>query len=283
MFSALQSDRVGFFLSILGAGIAVLTLAPAAIMSTFIVMGQGHFILAYLYQWRAGKIGWRYGALYVLAFSTLLLAYQFIPEPKLWTFLVAGSIFAIHFFVDEYFLAKLSLTTERVLLGVAFIGLYSALLMHALYGIQVPYVVAIVALLLLLPVAVQAVYARTLTLRDAAFILGSLGLVFLLIQEYVITLYAALGFTILAHYLRWYVHFYARLQAHPDQSRLRRYLIDVAVVNVIVILLFLLYNVFPESAVRYAFEPTFFFIWTILHVLFSIRLSPALLQRFGVK
>ena len=74
MFTALQNDRVGFFLSILGAGIAVLVLAPAAIMSTFIVMGQGHFILAYLYQWRAGKSGWRYGALYVLAFSTLLLA-----------------------------------------------------------------------------------------------------------------------------------------------------------------------------------------------------------------
>lgn len=281
--SFLTNDRAGFLISILSAIGAVALLGPAGIISTFIVMGQGHFLLAYLYQWRAGKIGWRYGALYAIVFSGLLIAYQFIPEPKLWTFLIAGSIFAIHFFVDEYFLAKIALSLERILLGVVFVGLYGALLLRALYFFEIPYVLATVAILLLIPLGAQALRERALSVVDLAFMLASGVLVVLLVNPQVLSLHAALGSIILAHYMRWYLHFYARLKTNSDQSRLKKYLVDVAVVNALVITLFGVYVMFQDSFLRFAFEPTFFFIWTILHVLFSIRLSPAVQQRFGVK
>lgn len=281
--SLLTNDRAGFLASIVTALLAVAFLTPAGILSTFIVLGQGHFLLAYLYQWRAGKIGWRYGALYATAFSALLIAYQFIPEPKLWTFLIAGSIFSIHFFVDEYFLAKIAWSIERVLLGVVFVGLYGALLLRALYFIEIPDAAPVVALLLLIPLIAQSIREKSLQLVDAVFMLAAGVLVVLLVQPYVISLHAALGCTILAHYVRWYLHFYGRLKTNPDQTRLKKYLIDVAVVNVLIVTLFGVHVMFQGSFLRFAFEPTFFFIWTILHVVFSIRLSPAIQQRFGVK
>lgn len=283
MHSLLTNDRAGFLASIVAALIAVAFLTPAGIMSTFIVLGQGHFLLAYLYQWRAGKIGWRYGALYAIAFSVLLIAYQFIPEPKLWTFLIAGSIFSVHFFVDEYFLAKIAWSIERILLGVVFVGLYGALLLRALYFIEIPDAAPIIALLLLVPLVAQSIRERSLQLVDVVFMLAASVLVVLLVQPYVISLHAALGCTILAHYVRWYLHFYGRLKTNSDQARLKKYLIDVVVVNVLVVALFGVYVLYRDSLLRYAFEPTFFFIWTILHVLFSIRLSPAVQQRFGLK
>lgn len=283
MQSLLTNDRAGFLISILSAIGAVALLTPAGIMSTFIVLGQGHFLLAYLYQWRAGKIGWRYGALYATAFSALLIAYQFIPEPKLWTFLIAGSIFSVHFFVDEYFLAKIAWSIERILLGIVFVGLYGVLLLRALYFVEIADAAPVIALLLLVPLVAQSIRERSLQLVDAVFMLAAAVLVVLLVQPYVISLHAALGCTILAHYVRWYLHFYGRFKTNPDQSRLKKYLIDVAIVNALVIAFFGVYGMFEDSFLRYAFEPTFFFIWTILHVLFSIRLSPAMQQRFGVK
>lgn len=277
------NDRYAFLLSLVAAFAVVGTLSPAAIMSTFIVMGQGHFLLAYLYQWRAGKIGWRYGALYAAAFTLLLIAYQYIPEPKLWTFFVAGSIFAIHFFVDEYFLAKITLTLERILLGSTFIGLYSMLLLRALYFVTIPGVLVVIAGILLIPLIVQIVRTRVLPFTDGIFILGSFVLLLLLVQPHVISLHAALGFIIFAHYFRWYLHFYMRLKASPDQARFKKYLVDVAVVNALVVILFGIFVMYPGSILQFAFAPTFFFMWTILHVLFSIRVPASILAYIGIR
>jgi hypothetical protein len=269
----LSGNAFGFMCSFILALIAVVVLSAKNVFQFFIVLGQGHFLLAYVYQWRAGKIGSRYLSAYLSILAILIYATTIFREPQLWTFVVAGTIFAIHFFVDEVFINSLIITTQRYILGAAFVVMYGALLLRSAYEVDLPLTIGVVAGMCTIPMIVRSAASKKIEAIDMFFITSIGVLALMAFIPWAISLEAALGFIILFHYIRWYIHYLFRFQSSEDRTRFTTYIRDVLVVNLVIVGLFFSYRIYADMPVlEYLFEPTYFYIWTILHVLFSIRI-----------
>ena len=274
LLTAAQWNIFGFMVSFLVAIGVVALLSSNAVLYTFVVLGQAHFVITYLYQAKAGKIGWKYIALYILAAGLLVYSLATLSQPQLWTLMIAGSIFAVHFFVDEMFINGVKLTNESRLLGGAFIFLYAALLLRAAYGVDQPLGIGALAFAACTPLLYKKMRSRTVSTPEMFFLCCVVILLFILFVPVAISVTSALGFIILLHYMRWYLYYFFRFGTAPDTSRFRRYIVDVLFINAVVLTCFLAYLYVPQfSVLVFVFGPAYFYGWTILHVLFSIRIS----------
>ena len=52
---------------------ALFLLSPMWVVLAFIVLGQGHFVLSYLYQYRAGKLTRQYALRYLIGVALIAL------------------------------------------------------------------------------------------------------------------------------------------------------------------------------------------------------------------
>lgn len=266
-------NAFGFMTSFLTALVAVTVLSPYEVTLAFVVLGQGHFLLTYLYQWRAGKIGITYLSLYVLALIALYLGFAYIPDPLSWSYLIAGTIFSIHFFVDEMFINKFTLSLEQKLMGFGFFTVYAGLLVDAVYSFEAPLLISAIALVACMPLAVQRIRERSIGAIEMFFLGTTLVLAGILYSRASIHASSILGFTVLFHYVRWYLFYFFRFKDEEGRPRFSRYVTDVIAVNAIVGVLFVGYMYRDElNVLQYLFKPEYFFAWTILHVLFSIRI-----------
>lgn len=274
-------NAFGFMSSLLLALCCALFLRTENMTYAFVVLGQAHFLLAYLYQWRAGKIGLAYALWYAAAFGALVFAFVTIPDPGVWSLALAGTIFAIHFFVDEMHINGIPLTGETRLLGFAFIFLYGMLLLRSAYDIDEPILVGGIALAACIPLIYSRLESRSIRAAEM-FFLSAIGILLLIIYvPWSILLTTTLGFIVLFHVFRWYFFYFFKLNENPDKTKLRRYLIDVAVVNGLTFALFALYLLYPAfRMLEYAFLPTYYYLWAMLHVAFSARLPQWLTSRF---
>src|SRR6185436_105773 len=79
-----------------------------------------------------------------------------------------------------------------------------------------------------------------------------------------------IGSVILFHYVCWYVHFYFRFASKPERQR--QYIWDMIGIHIIVFASYFLWRYSPLGfPLLYVFAPVFFYIWAILHIIFSIR------------
>lgn len=279
MPAVLNWNGFGFMVSFLVALISVALLDPYQVTIAFIVLGQGHFLLTYLYQWKAGKIGVIYLFLYAFALLVLWAGFALIPDPLSWSYLIAGTIFSIHFFVDEMHINKMTLSLEQKLVGFAFVLMYSGLLFDALYAFEAPLLLSALAFVACLPLAIEKILTRRISGAEMFFFGSVLVLAALLYSQISIHITLALGFIILFHYVRWYLFYFFRFIEEEGRPRFGRYLIDVGITNVLVVALFVAYFYLPQlSFLRFLFKPEYFFAWTILHVLFSIRIPKRITQ-----
>lgn len=266
--SPVNANAIGFAGSFVLALTAVLILSRHQIVDAFIVFGQGHFLLAYLYQWRAGKVGHTYLTLYATASFVLILGLACLPDIYEWSLIVAGTIFAAHFFFDEYFIHQISTEWKRQSLGVVFIALFCSVLVQSAFGISF----ATAAIVL----AIAAITLFVMGNRETVdiFFLGCTALLAaMLVIPWILSIEVMLGFIVLFHYARWYTHFYFRLRTHAE--RFREYVRDVVVINGFIVALFAVFVASSRSTILvYMFAPTYFYAWTILHVLFSVRVPP---------
>lgn len=270
--TAARWNAFGFVTSFVLSLLLVFLRTPQDTILLFTVMGQGHFFLAYLYQWRAGKIDAKYVSIFAIALGALFLGLIYVPFPYLWTFVFAGSVFSIHFVVDELFISGLEPTRERVLLCIAFAISYSILLLRSAYGLTIPGV-AVIVLLLVAPRIIQAIREKNISAPEMFCVSGIAILMCLWFVPKAITLAAVLGFIIFLHYIRWYFYYYFKLRERGDMARMRKYLRDVVLVNAIVFFGLALYWSSPLFSVfGYLFLPTYFYIWTIMHVITSARI-----------
>lgn len=235
----------------------------------FIMLGQGHFLMTYLYQGKAGKMTVRYLVAYALSLAALAYLATFVlPLPVL--LLVTGSIFALHFFYDE---ARLYARDNAVSLGLVWYPalLFLLALVKLLYAFDVLPVVVIGTLLLIFQ------YARSegkenphpSTGRYMSVLSGVL--LALLLTPISISATAVLGAIILYHYMSWYVHYFFRLK--DNRRPLRPYLGNGILVNALVIGGFALYLLSSGGALHTALDAVFaeryFYMWTLLHIFFA--------------
>lgn len=241
-----------------------------------IVLGQGHFLATNLYKAQRGQITPRGLAAYLLAAVTLLWMFP-LPRPyhpaaddvalRAFTFIYLG----FHIMVDEQFLAGQPPCLIRGLEIALVLVLFASVGLRGLYGYAfLPYGLVIAFLCLV----VYAILShRNPQVRSwNIFIFWGLWLT---------GGYKFLSVAVLYHYAHWYIHMYERFRL--DRAQRYRYVATMLAVNGLVYALyvpFLLrlltnphhsFNTEVFDPLLYLYLPHYFWIWTILHVMFSSR------------
>lgn len=252
------------------ATLSLLAFLPARFFFlAFIMLGQGHFLMTYLYQWKAGKMTLRYLALYALALGGLAWLASFVlPLPVL--LLITGSVFALHFFYDE---ARLYARDNGVSLGLVWYPalLFLLTLVKILYAFDVLPAIVIATLLLILQYARSEGKENPHPSTGKYMSVFSTVLLTLLLAPVSISATAVLGAIILYHYMSWYVHYFFRLK--DNHRPLRPYLGNGVLVNALVIGGFALYLLSASGPVQdglgFVFAERYFYMWTLLHIFFA--------------
>ena len=260
---------VGFLTALLFATIAVVLFSPPNIVRFFIMLGQSHFLLAYLYQWRAGKMTTPYLSLYVVLATAFFYTGIFFGFSS-WLVVFTGTLFAAHFFIDEFRMAQLPFSVGRIFVGAAFIVPFFAILANSFIDFNALFETFFISVLFLC-IGVVLVSLQHPWTRTDFFLVIAAGVSFFLLSmppapEYV------LGFIILFHYIRWYFYYFFCLEHDP--SRRRTYIQHVTLFNIAVFVLYFIYGFSffkwnNTGFLEYFFDPNCFYLWTVLHILFS--------------
>ena len=252
-----------------------------SVIRLMIVLGQGHFFLAYFYQARAGKIRPLYVASYLFWSALILLVYWAHPFAAGLT-AVATVYFAWHMAVDEFYLTQLPLRLGQSPLH---LGRWLEML-----PLMLVYAAAIVDAML-----AHGVWREFPELMGPALQCTSLGLLayvalialrgyrpdgrscYFLVAGGLLDVAAKFGwlqqvpapklssFIILFHYFSWYLHYYLSLEA----VRKRAYLGHVLLVNALVLGL---YGIFGVQGVGWLlFQEQNFYLGTLMHLISSTR------------
>ena len=263
------------------AGCLVFLLDWRSLVVTFIVLGQGHFLMAYVYQAGAGKIDRTYLATFVAWAAIIVTTYWLHPFPAGLT-AIATIYFGIHMAIDELYLTHLPLTLRqsplhlgRLLEMLPLVVIYAAAVSDAMLAhgawLQFP---TLAGAALKLAEACYLAYALLIWPggyrpdgRSAYLFLAGAGL-------YVSSRWGYLGqvpapklsgFIILFHYFNWYIHYFFSL-VRPLRTL---YLKRVAVINLGAVSLYLATGTSGPGWIF--FQEQNFYLWTLLHLITSTR------------
>ncbi|MCF7816191.1 MAG: hypothetical protein K9M10_04285 [Candidatus Pacebacteria bacterium] len=258
--------------------VGVIAIEKSLLLSLIIVLGQGHFILTYIYQYKKGKITKKYLYFYplffIITFSTIALFYQRNIFVDFFT-LAAGMIFVFHYFNDEFHLSGLK-RIERYSFGLgavlfSFLSVFISMVFNIHYIKIIPLVILS---LLLFSIFIYKEYSNKKENRNISLFVFVLLNVF--IPMYLLftekgTLVQLWGFIILFHYLRWYIYYYLKFK--NDEKEFLPYLVKIFTVNIIVIFLYILYstNYIFGTYLTVFFNQIFFYGWTLMHIIFTLR------------
>ncbi len=244
---------------------------PAQVLQILIVAGQGHFFIAYRYQYKAGKITTKFLILY-LTLLTSLLAIFLYTEAFGWLVVIAGTQFLMHFLQDEVFLFGGTHSIFTSLEVLAACVLYFGVLHDQIFFSSISGYTNLLALLLIFGYVLLALFRKYRPIIPSRPVLVSLILLFS-IELFSISVPAEilLGSIILFHYMEWYVHFWLKLK--NNKPALFSYLRWVVGINLFVVTLYLCYVYAQDTfmLLQYLFLPFYFYIWTLMHTLTSIR------------
>jgi len=253
------------------AGLFLLTWwqSPQNFVTLYIVFGQGHFLITYLYQYRAGKINAKYLLMYIPIL--LLCFFALIKLPFEWLVFITGTIFAVHAVFDEARLTYRDAVPNLLAISVPII-LFSATLFESLFEFDAITPALFLVGTVLVGTAVsqrgEAIYKAFASLPSVYVNVISLLLIIVYASRIEVSAEVLLGSIVLYHYGSWYVHYYFRTANDPIWNG--RYLADIFLINAVVLLGFLTFILFePANPLKFFFIPTYFYSWTILHILFT--------------
>lgn len=252
--------------------LAVFSLTPYSLLQTFIVLGHGHFFISYLYQYRAGKITRLYVGLYVLALIPSLITLVYLGRLDLLVF-AAATIFLLHFLQDEVFLAGKKPELLRTIEMTPVFLLYTGFLSEKIFQVHILPFLALAAAVILIIYGTMRAHARRAPDVLSIYMLSLTGLLFyLFLAEVNIPLRVLIGALVLLHYSTWYIQYFYKVRTNA--IRLRTYIRSVLACNLAAVLLYILFlTPFGEPWLYVLFAPGFFYLWTMQHIIFSIRWS----------
>jgi len=259
-------------LGIAAVAVAIAALAPGQMWIAFSVLGQGHFLGAYYYQWNAGKIRTR-GVLLFAALAATAIALAIMTGDYLLFAFVASTLFLAHHFHDEITLFGKERSLARTL------EILPPLLVFVVFASDRIWGTVLIGVAFVFAGIIYALYGTGIFLRRIRP--DGLSVYFLVIFCGLAILYAVYptiapeyltGSVIIFHYICWYVHFYFKCAEAPERRRM--YVMDMLAIHGIVFILFaiFLYSSLGSRALAFVFAPIFFYIWATLHIIFSIRL-----------
>ena len=261
-----------------------------SVIVIYAILGQGHFFMAYYYQFKAGRMNRVYLGK-VLVFTVVVLgSYSLYPNHEILA-IVTAVLFLQHALFDESTLLRLStkgpMTWDRFLEMLPILLLYSALLVDGILAKaqsaptlwlsqhlpSLSPIAAIASAVVLLYYSWRAWKIRNVA--DGAtsyfFLLGLAltGYLFFAMTAGV-SVVKLMGFVILFHYFNWY-GFYGHKLARAN-SGLKGYLGLFVLVNGALVTVYLLSRggtlVWLSSTL---FSEDAFYLWTLLHLWTSFR------------
>lgn len=252
--------------------LTILLLSPPKIRALFIVLGYGHFIASYLYQYRAKKMNGVFLVSYLIS-AGIVFAWIASGISSLDTIiLVAGSFFIIHQFYDEIRLFNLqALPAHIALLLPAGFGYFSILLNATTHLIH-PVLFGVYTLLAGIACGIYA-YKKSTQPRHRFFLLYmsllTAAACLLLLFDVAVLPVVIFGLLILYHYSEWYLYYAFRFW--HNRSRFRNYVGEMVAINVFIIILYLLFlsSASWNAPLSILFAPAYFYGWSILHIIAS--------------
>lgn len=243
---------------------------PASwLIYTFLVIGQSHFWMTYIYQYRGGKIGRRYLLSVALLASATLAYLWFFGEQGFWIFLVVALLFPIHFAFDEFVLHR-ERSTPRTLTTVAGFTLLSFLIVlseavkddwctYLLYGVSAIFFCG----------AAWRFYSNRDSVLKAERYLWYVGAA-LLVLYLCGRPEQALSVIILLHGLNWALAFGERVKG--DARKAREYWLLTAVTVTVSLAAFIVFLALKTEYLRYFFAIVYYDAWAIAHIVLSVRI-----------
>ncbi|MCE9624351.1 MAG: hypothetical protein K8R69_02685 [Deltaproteobacteria bacterium] len=291
---------------------ALLLLSPLQTQEAIIAFGQGHFLACYYYQYKYGKMNRAYLMKYLGALVLVFGGYILYPNLYLLV-TAASVYFVVHLSVDERFLWKEQPSLQRGLAFLPFLLIYMGMIVDSIFvghvrietgytapmefpvsilGIWItPYCVVAAGIALVAYLAFIRFKPSRMETHDVYFLLGAAILALLYVTNHVPNHFYLMGAIILFHYSSWYVHYYRRFQ--ENRPLRNRYLLDMLVIYAIIFALYGFYRAMPRAlnveyfpsqifpyktqnhgnVLAYLFSPGFFYLWTFMHYLTTLRLS----------
>ncbi|KND50622.1 MAG: hypothetical protein ABA06_04140 [Parcubacteria bacterium C7867-001] len=234
------------------------------IIDAFLVVGQAHFLMAYLYQYRGKKMNQWYALVGLLTFAACAL-YFTAGGGVTAILIVAGILFALHFAIDECTLHEEKLSMRSWVAIGGFVAMFSSLILLVIYPHLV--VVPIIAsFLLAASIAVRTFVSRTPVSRTERYLwfveasLFVLALVLGLPEQ-------VLGVVLLLHFANWYVWYGGKVAERPGKAK--GYWTEVIVTLAISAAAFAALRYFGASVFGLFFALQFYYAWAIAHILLS--------------
>jgi hypothetical protein len=255
-----------YSLAVLPAILLLLVNKPSLALAAFIVLGQGHFLLTYLYQYRGGKMTRFYLSAYLLCLPLAYVVAVYLPITYLLT--LTAIVFAVHYFYDESRIMLGNNYHLSLLLIVPPILLFISYLLYEQLHIDSFIITLIISGAILLRVWYR--FGSTALAQPYVLVTNALAvlLYILYIRGAEVPSELILGAIIIHHYTTWYIFQYKKLRKNTD--RVSQYLTDVLVVNVALIVGYILYRSNPNfNALEYLYGVNFFYTWTLLHIIFA--------------
>lgn len=259
---------------------ALVALSPLQTALLVSALGQGHFLLAYLYQWKAGKVSYRGAAFFAVAaicfFALALSGVRFE-----WFITLVAAFFFMHHVYDETTLTGLAQTRFRPLEQLLIIAPASALMADSAFGTNLfLWSLWLNAALVGALIILSARGKHDFDVLSAYFAIATLTIVGVgwALPDTRASQLVTSGI-ILFHYVCWYLFYYARLRQNP--VRRTAYVRDVILVHAVVLPLFLAFIFDWRGAywLSFIFAPVSFYVWAALHI--GVSFSLALKARFG--
>ena len=270
------------FLAALVTFLVVSHLHWSKVVLVYIVLGQGHFLSAYLYQYKAGKVNRNYILVYLTSAIAIISLYWW--NQKYNTLVCLTTIyFLAHMLWDELYLLRLPMELKKspMCLGrslemAPIFLLYSARVTEALFpsyrrGNSLLELALKLCLLVFCGYLVLLIFRiHKVDWKSAYFVLWGSSLAWAsytgLFNQ--VPTGKLTGFIIIYHYLAWYFHYFLNL---TEKSRKRDFILRITGINAVVISGYLIWGQRGPGAVF--FRNDNFYIWTLLHLISSTRLG----------
>jgi len=238
------------------------------LVHAFIVLGQAHFALTYLYQWRGRRMTRGYRAV-ALALAALAAAYFAYAGGALPLMALITVLFSFHFAWDEFTLHDEPVTKGGIVSVAGFTVSFFLISMLFLFP-DAPLLKAAA-----LAVAVGAICIRFLVERAPPLQAERyLWLVQALLFAIALVLELpghVLAVIVILHVLNWYAGYGVRVAS--DSARARRYWRDVVLSLAATLALFLAYRGLEVGWLVFLFGLAPYYAWATAHIVLSLVAS----------
>lgn len=230
----------------------------------FVVFGQGHFLMSFLYQYRAGKVR----GLYLVVLCALLALFAgyvvLFGEYAFWPLLLIAFLFPLHFAYDEFTLYGHTFTRANIATLTLFVLMcFSATLFSAYKESSVVYYALLVSGTVFVLYALSQMVLSKRTIPQGEYYLWCVGILMLILAS-VGRPEQVLSSIIILHGFNWLVAFAYRVQSSPVEKK--TFWQAFYITHGFGLFGFLVYLHLSVPALKYFFMLLYYDFWALAHV-----------------